>query len=139
MAANHCMSESLNHSFNRFDQTADWFSNETLSCCSEMLWLCLELFSLMKWSKNRNLCLKCQSININFLFIGLFNKINITFQIHFFEVCHVGILLVAGWFGSWLITLKRRRFKIPLGKIIRRIFSQTKAAEKWSGTCCALL
>ncbi len=52
-----------------------------LSCAAQrhktvLLWLCLELFLLLKkiQQKQELLCLKCKSLNINFLFIELFIK-----------------------------------------------------------------
>ncbi len=52
-----------------------------LACASQrhitvLLWLCLELFSVLKkiMKKQELLCLKFKSLNINFLFIELFIK-----------------------------------------------------------------
>ncbi len=76
-------SESLR--LNRIILTVDSFRNETLSCTSETLNSAVALFGIIfvvEIEQEQAIwCLKCKSLNINFLFIELLQKFNITFVI----------------------------------------------------------
>ncbi len=63
----------------------DSFMNETPSCCSETQNSAVAVFGIIFVGeieqKQEISCLKRKSLNINFLFIELLHKINITFVI----------------------------------------------------------
>ncbi len=75
-------------------------------CTNVLLQLCLELFSSVKQKKQTLLCLKCNSIDINILFVELLSKM-ITFANALMQIFRKTALLLV-WYYINVISYKNK-------------------------------
>ncbi len=78
----------------------------SLRCTNVLLQLCLELFSSVKQKKQTLLCLKCNSIDINILFVELLSKM-ITFANALTQIFRKTALLLV-WYYINVISYKNK-------------------------------